>query len=322
MTKNNIIKSLATPFLSRFIFDKLINNSLFVFNYHDISENPSEFSLKYNLAVNPNLFVKQLKWIKKYFNVITPNDLLLGNYDKPSAIITFDDGFKSAFKIGADIISNENLTAINFVNMSPINGDIFWSGLVTYLCNYVPIFKEKMSIKYKNNTDKLFLYITYDDVYNFNFNESMTDLEEKARIYQGKFAEPSDLKESMNKNIYLGNHLYDHYNAANISEKKLTDLYLKNQSELNSYSNSTNFFSYPFGQPDSCYTRKTDDIIFSLGATRIFTAFALCNKDHNAKKLHRIALFNSINSEELFRVQCIIPNYFNKILCQHLFTYV
>jgi len=50
--------------------DIFLNRTLTVFVYHDVSDNPSEFSLKYNLNVCPEIFEHQINFIKNNFNVI------------------------------------------------------------------------------------------------------------------------------------------------------------------------------------------------------------------------------------------------------------
>ena len=322
MTFQNNLKHRIGSFATTLLFDRFLSDKLVVFNYHDISDNPSLFSTKYHLAVKPELFIKQLKWIKNHFNVITPNDLLSGNYERPAAMITFDDGFKSAFKLGADIISNEGLSATIFVNMAPVKGEVFWSGLVTYLCNYIPSFQSKMLKKYKVNINNLFLYITDEDIYEFKQLDIVKNINETVKNYHSEFADIADLQNSNNQNIFLGNHLYNHYNALNISKEKLKDLYTTNSKELNKYKNFINVFSYPFGQPDTCYSEETDKIIFSLGASQIFTAYPLVNRKDNSKRLHRISLFNSINTEERFRYHCVIPTIANNLIRRHKYSFV
>jgi peptidoglycan/xylan/chitin deacetylase (PgdA/CDA1 family) len=317
-----ILKNTIGSFTTSLLFDRLLSDTLVIFNYHDICDDPSPFSTNYHLAVEPQLFIKQLKWIKKYFNVISPIELLKGNYDRPAAMITFDDGFKSAFNFGSETITNEGLSATIFVNMAPVNGEIFWSGLVTYLCNNVPIFQKKMLNKYNVNLENLFLYIKDEDILEFKELDIINNLAETVKNFHGEFADNSDLENSNNKNIFIGNHLYNHYNALNISKEKLKELYLKNSEELKKFKNSVNLFSYPFGQPDTCYSEATDKLLYTLGATHIFTAYPLVNKRKDTTHLHRVSLFNSINTEEKFRYHCAIPTLVNNLIRKQKYSFV
>lgn len=323
MILQRIARKITTPLIySRALFETACQKSIFVFNYHEISDQASKFSYDFGLNVSPTLFREQLSWIKKYFQVISPNQLINKEFDLPVALITFDDGFASTFQEGALILRDEVLPATVFVNMAPVEGQVFWSGLVIYLCSHYPEFKKYLSNKYRKIRENLFLYCTVDDVNKFVLNNHCNDIYVQARIYYGKFASHDDLLSSAELGLYLGNHLYNHYNSVNISLDELKTQYLTNERALLNYDNYVSFFSYPFGQPESCYNNQTDELIFSLGASRIFTAFSLPNKNPEATRLHRISMNSSIDDEISFKYNCIVLPFYNSCFRRHKFSYV
>lgn len=318
-----IAQKVTAPLLySQAFFEAACRNSLFIFNYHEISERPSKFSQDCGLNVHPVQFREQLSWIKKYFRVISPNQLVNNEFDLPAALITFDDGFASTFQEGAPILRDEALPATIFMNMAPVEGQVFWSGLVVYLCNHNADFRQYFADKYHNIRKNLFLYCTEDDVKKFVVESCCPEIYDQARSYYGKFANQEDLRLSAELGLYLGNHLFNHYNSANISLDELKNQYLLNEKALKKYANYVNLFSYPFGQPESCYNRKTDEMIFSLGASRIFTAYPLPNRNRKAKRLHRLSMTDSINEEMSFKYNCIFPSLFNNYFRKYEFSYV
>ena len=109
-------------------FDK----ALCVFVYHDVSSSPSMFNSHYEINIPPDIFRKQMEEIKAYFNVINPDQLLDDSYDKPAALVTFDDGCLSYFKEALPILEELKIPSINFVNMGSIEGKTFWPGLIAY----------------------------------------------------------------------------------------------------------------------------------------------------------------------------------------------
>ena len=123
----------------------MTKDKLTVFCYHDVSENPSQFSHKYELNVPPNVFEYQMDFIDKNFNVISPDDLINDNIPEKAALITFDDGFKSYFQTAVPIMEKYSFPSINFLNMATIRGEIFFSGLITYLCEMQPDFFDHVS---------------------------------------------------------------------------------------------------------------------------------------------------------------------------------
>ena len=134
-----IIKN-SLGFLFR-AFSGVLKDAITIFVYHDVSDSPSEFSRSHDLNVRPSLFEEQIKFIKKNFNVISPHHLLRGEIPHRAALITFDDGFIGYFKNAIKILEKYDLPSIIFLNMGPIKGEVFWSGLITYLCDKRSDFK-------------------------------------------------------------------------------------------------------------------------------------------------------------------------------------
>jgi len=309
----NLIKIIAPLLILLGIFKILIRKKLIVFNYHEISENPSEFCVDHNLNVTPKNFELQVKLIKKYFNVITPLQLVSGNYKLPAAVITFDDGFQGAFINGGRILKKYNLSAIIFMNMAPLDGNQCWSGLVSYLCKYEKSFTKKIKEKYKKR--HLFLHIIKSDIDEFLKNEKkiIPDTAE----YHGQFASIYNLRKSFEDGIYLGNHLYNHYNSKNLTPEQLKKEYLINQEKLSIYKNSINMFSYPFGQPKRCFDSETNKLISELGAVKIFTAYQLFNKSENII-LNRTAMYDYVKTEAIFKSVCITPCIVNSLFSKNI----
>ena len=146
----NSIKSLFNSNLNFFkkdiFFKKIIKNDLLILLYHDVSDNPFDFHKEHNLNVLIKKFKDQIRFLSKYYTFISPLDLLKGTFERPAALITFDDGIKSNFEIAIKILLKYKLPSLHFLNAGPIIGDFFYSGLVTYL------FKEKFLDQLANNT--------------------------------------------------------------------------------------------------------------------------------------------------------------------------
>ncbi len=315
MNYSKVLTQISTPlFTAESIFRRLVQNLLVVFNYHEISDSPSEFCLDFNLNVRPDVFSKQLSWIKKYFNIISPNDLIKGDFKLPAALITFDDGFKGAFTSGGNILKSYDIPAVVFMNMGPVNGGMCLSGLINYLLKYDIKFKNQINTKYGNELkNDSFLRCAESDILEY-FNTNGYDILPIAQEYHGKFALESDLKKSVDSGLYLGNHLYNHSNAVSLSDLELKNQYIKNENELVNYKNYLPIFSYPFGQPGKCYNKHTSNIIFSLGAKSIFTAMPFYNNGKRENLIHRTAMFDYINTESIFRSHCLMPAFMNQVL--------
>jgi peptidoglycan/xylan/chitin deacetylase (PgdA/CDA1 family) len=323
MNISKIITNVAAPAISFLgLFERASRDLLFTFNYHEISDSPSKFCRDFNLNVRPGVFANQLAWIKKHFNIISPHQLISGEFELPAALVTFDDGFRGAFTRGAKLLRETGVPAVVFMNMALTQGHPFWSGLVNYLCSHSDQFRQFISLKYgKPMVADFFLYCTRNDVSEFIDAYGKTGVLIEAEAYYGEFASEQDLLDSASNGLYLGNHLFNHYNAATLSPSDLTEQYLLNESALSAYSNHVPLFSYPFGQPVRCYNQDTDALLASLGAARLFTAFPLFNRNKRACRLHRTSMFEYVNSEKCFKANCLVPASMNYMLRRNIWEH-
>jgi hypothetical protein len=250
----------------------LIKNALSVFCYHDVTNNPSELSQKYDLNVYPQIFDFQIGFIKKNFNIITPDDLLENRIPASAALITFDDGFLSFFEEAIPILEKHQVPALIFLNMEPVQGAVFFSGLITYLCNKEPEFVAYLEEKrVGDRAYPLFLSCSQEIVTEY-LKQVENDFATEVSAYHGKFAREVHLQNAAkNRLIYFGNHLYNHYVPRLLSDRDLVSSFEKNVYYLKRYQNYRNLFSFPFGQPNSCFSddqvsllqEKFDSIVFS-----------------------------------------------------------
>jgi len=302
------------------IINKFLNKSVFVFVYHDITNYPSEFSQNYDLNVEPEIFFSQVATISKLFNIISPTDLISGNFDKPAALFTFDDGFKSYFTDAIPILDNFDFPSINFINYDVIKGDLFWPSLITYLCD-----KDDDYSQYKNfynihiERQPEFLFVKEKVVKKYIDEHSHRDsLFNNVKKYQGIFANNNDLKKSeKNHNVFLGSHLYKHLNCTMLSKKRLIYLLNKNFEHLSRFSNFINFFAYPFGQPKKCFNGELNNFLKKQKIIKIFSSSSTLNFNANNYLFDRIALTNEKYDEKsllLFLFKKLSRNHFQKFI--------
>ena len=273
----------ASSGLGRFIPKQLV-----CFLFHSVSDTPSEFHRDFELFSTTETFERQVRYITSHFNVITPDQLVSGAFDGPAALITFDDGARCYFDTALPILEAFGAPSLHFVNMAPIEGKVWWSGLVAYLLKYETRFAEHFARAGKSFFDAIpeLLQAVEPDVL------SDPAVIEKAKAFYGPFARVDDLAQhDSHPLVYYGNHLFDHFNAAVLSPDELATQYLENHKRLMAFSSYTGMFSYPFGQKNLCYTDATNRQIAELGAKRIFTANP---EDYLVHEMlvHRVGLIN------------------------------
>lgn len=282
----------------RIIHPSLLDNALAVFVFHDVSDKPSEFCIKYDLNIPPSLFEYQIRFIKKQFNIISPDDLLESKIGPKAALITFDDGFRSFFRNAIPILETHQVPCLMFMNMATIKGEIFWSGLITYLCEKRPDFVQylKGRTSHNNRHSNLFLKCS-TEIVNSYLEKIGDDLGNKVSMFLGDFAEEKDMEWTTNKDfVFYGNHLYNHYVPLLMSDKELLESFNRNNDELNKYPNYRNIFSFPFGQPKSCFSQHQVELLLKNGAKKVFRSSGTINYNATADYLDRIALNSNHNS--------------------------
>ena len=277
----------------------LTSNSITVFCYHDVSLNPSDFSSDYGLNVPPDVFEFQINFINQNFNIIGPDELLTNRIPNNAALITFDDGFKSYFNTAMPIMEKYSIPSIIFLNMAPVKGDIFWSGLITYLCDKTIEFSEYI----KNNTDLSFsgksqyLCCSEENISSY-LRFKGKNFKDEVDKFVGNFADLNYLKAVIgNDLVFFGNHLYNHYVSILLTDKELLEYYNRNEDELKCYSNYRNLFSFPFGQPGTCFSEHQIELLLNNGAQKIFSSYPLINFNVNSNFFHRIPLYSHNISE-------------------------
>tara|TARA_Y100001935_G_C17188178_1_gene448680 strand:- start:13 stop:912 length:900 start_codon:yes stop_codon:yes gene_type:complete len=276
----------------------ITKNGLTVFCYHDVSSNPSEFSEKFGLNVYPEEFNFQINFINRNFNVISPDDLIGGQVPENAAMITFDDGFRSYFKNAVPILEKYNSPSMIFLNMAPVKGDIFFAGLITYLCDKSSEFRDHIfaNTNYDINKKPLFLYCSRSIVNSYLEKKGQT-FRAEVKKFVGEFSTKKDLESSsVNNLIFFGNHLYNHDVSLLLTDDELLKSFSKNENELKNYPNFRNFFAFPFGQPDTCFSKKQIELLLEKKTKKVFSTYPIINPNPFSSYLNRISLNHLINT--------------------------
>ena len=296
LTENILITYI---FSTKIIVNFFLKNEIIVLLYHGISNDPSEFHKRHNLNVKPKLLENHIIWLKEYFNIISPLDLVKKEKKiKKSVLFTYDDGDKSILTDAMPIMDKYQIPSINFINLSAIYNDkIFWPGLITYLYN------DTKFISFLN-TKKIkiagYLEITPNIIEMYLKTIDSKDLTKVINTYVGNFLTFNDLEIiSKNKLMYIGNHLYEHLNAVSTSNEIIEDNYIKNDNILKNFQNYLNFYAYPFGKNKISYDKRTNKIINKLNPKAIFLNDGETNNYKDIFYINRIAMHERLHSKRI-----------------------
>lgn len=275
------------------LHQKELRHGLTIFAYHDVSEHPSPFSRNFDLNVQPELFDFQIGFLKKHFNIISPDDLLAGNIPERAAMITADDGLLGFFTNGLPILRDHRVPAIVFMNMTAVQGEPLWAGVLTFLAeqpDFLRYFKKKKGELPQDRSVHSSMDRTI--VRDF-FQETGLDPGREILEFTGEIATEEVLQEAdENPYIYFGNHLDNHYVPLFLSDEELLASFQKNQQILSRYSSARKIFSFPFGQPKIHFSWRQARLLLENGAEKVLFSSGTTNTDSSQNILDRMPLFS------------------------------
>ena len=268
----------------------LAANKFFIFSFHEITDSPSVFQKKNQLFVTKKVFKNQISFIKRLFKIINPHELILGENLKNSALITFDDGYFNSFNYALNILKKSKVVPIYFLNMSAIKSQIpLLPASIEYLELYYKNFNYFIE-KYKLSKP-ISLSIKPSQFY--KLNNYIESKKNKINHYQGKMINYDYLKtKQQNRDFYIADHLYEHYNCLILDKTEFNNLANKNKKILKEFNNYINIFSFPNGVPNICFNKKNVNWIKNLNYNKVFANSNTANSNSKKFLLDRISLNN------------------------------
>lgn len=294
ITKELIGKTLNITNVSR----NLIDNSFFVFCFHEITDNPSIFQKKNKLFITKKVFNKQIKFIKKLFKIVHPKEFYIKNDLNKCALITFDDGYFNSFNYAVNILNKSEIIPIFFLNMDTIkNKNPLLPASLEFLKTYLG--KYEYVLKKYNIEEPSYLNIVPDQYKKFikyiNFNKT------KIFKFQGRMINLNDLKKNQKiKKFFIADHLYAHYNCLALSEPELKQLSIANRRILKTFNNYINLFAFPNGAPKICFDKRNVHWIKKLKYIKAFSSGNKSNSTYKNFLIDRISLTNDDDTYNKF----------------------
>ena len=174
------------------------NHSVNIVAYHYVREiKNSKFpNLK---GIEYNLFKKQIKFLKKKFNIISADDLIevldkKKNYNKPCLLLTFDDGYKDHYEYVFPLLLKEKIKGCFYPPVNIFKGHVFDVNKIHFIlekCKNTSALLEEINLYLKEN-------------FKLNINENKLKLINSSSIYKKFKAIPKwdDSKTILIKEIY------------------------------------------------------------------------------------------------------------------------
>jgi peptidoglycan/xylan/chitin deacetylase (PgdA/CDA1 family) len=267
-----------------------ITKKLLVLCYHNIvvsSHNEDSCDDYYFLNLPQNIFEKQIRWVSKNFEIIRLDDLIRGApIPSESALITFDDGFKSVYSSAFPVLKSLKVPATIFLTGAHINEKrVPWISHLHYIIdngypksntieidkNYYNLSERSEKVRLLSSVKTLLKEKNYKDI-----SKVLSELEKKLDIYLPhnvlleNFLSKQEIDELSDHGWTIGNHTYNHVNLNCLGSEEVTNEIVYAQRALRQFKQYRDVLAIPFGDSNS-FSRRVIDIAHRNGISYIFT---------------------------------------------------
>jgi len=255
------------------MFDRFLYNNL-ILTYHRIVENEKQIDSEISsISVTTKTFERQIKLLKKKFNMVSIDEILkINNKYKKNLAITFDDGYKDNLIHAVPILEKYDVPATIYITTRFLENkwDMWWYEIEKIIWQKDKLDFHFLNKKYyfdlkeENNKKKcykklslLFKNLSYSD--QNKLLEQITKTKEKVQ-FKNKILNKSDLIQlDKKKNITIGSHTHTHANLAILSDNdcKKELLYSKKILE-NILNKEIAHFAFPYGSKKDAGFRESN----------------------------------------------------------------
>jgi peptidoglycan/xylan/chitin deacetylase (PgdA/CDA1 family) len=273
-------EQLAQSAFSSLVAGRIKGN--YILMYHGISDDQKNIFNRRHLSYK--CFIKQVKFLKKHYNVISLADYFSGNYDytKSNFVLTFDDGYLNNFIYAKPILEQYGCPATFFITgLNQLGDNILWADYVNIASILTDddvkidseVFRKKGETYYSLDTGKsIYDIIRYD----------RTDYDYKNRVKEAfaphvnfkanvKFQEYWQLMNndqvrelSNSPQLTVGSHGYFHNNLGSVSHQQALSELEKSRNYLE---NVTQKKIDKLAYPDGSYTLELIQACHDMGFT-------------------------------------------------------
>ncbi len=218
--------------------------------YHAVEDSPCAYTKGLGVSVTSSQFAANLDYFKRYYNVVSVNDLNSEPLPRRTLVITFDDGYASVFHNAAPALHARNLPACVYLISRAVRGELVWVNLLNYAIRMHPksafqalaAFPDLAQLQNARQiivrVQQYFSPAEITAVY--KALHSVIPIPEDLKLY----ANATEILAMQRRGMQFGFHTRDHFNLRNCNDGEL--LQQLDASELKELTN-TNSFAYPFG---------------------------------------------------------------------------
>lgn len=279
---------------------KLIRGKGAILNYHRVLPSNKIDNSLVNISISVNNFINQINYLKKNFDIISLDDLLVHLKSKSNEfkiVITFDDGYKDNLDYAYPILEKFNAPATIYVITKFINNKYmpWWVKLDYFIKNNKVYGNKKVKFNFfKDN-------ILFDDQLSIDKKISSIIGKNNKLKYDKIFLSQKQIKYlSEQKLITIGSHSHSHYNFSQLTqEQSLSELKISKSILEKIIKKKISHFSYPYGGYQNINFEYTK-ILKNLGYLSAVTTIR--KKLHHSNQFELPRMFVN-NDDHLLRLK-------------------
>lgn len=259
---------------------------LTVFAFHEVTDEPSEFLRRRQIFTTPAVFERQIRWIRDRFDVISPTWLpqLGGEGELPTnaALITVDDAWAGAFRIGVPILESLSVPALYFINTATVEGAPDLGAVRAYERLHPPVGGPRLARKHTLATAQVILH---EIAARYQTDPAFTS-------FQGATATAEDLAPAAGTgSVWFGLHLHHHWDLDLVDRELLEASLQDNARAIGLYGNALPAFASPYGRLAPLLL----PVAHAHGVTAVFGVGGKQNGSAAAPLINRITLPDEVD---------------------------
>jgi peptidoglycan/xylan/chitin deacetylase (PgdA/CDA1 family) len=294
--------------------------------FHDIADEPSEFTNGLNLTLSRKEFENGIRFLSKHYTPVGLSDVLGGSqgrkYTRPPVLVTFDDAYASVARDAMPILQRYRVPAIVFVNASTVgNQDMLLDNLICYVANTSGlelicsaardvVHCEDLALNSLGQVFSEFLpALPQTAVQEFRASLASaagintSDLARQARINVSN----DELRSLVSSGFEIGNHTYSHVFCRSLQGNDFDREIVANKTKLESMTGTpVRAFSVPYGAS----VDLTGELLTQLrrsGHEATFLVESCANTpDTDVQRLNRVSIHAKTNPDFFAEVE-ILP---------------
>ncbi len=236
--------------------------------YHMITDVNHKYYIK-NKALPPNEFIEQIRFFKKFFEIISLSEAieLAKNKDalNKKLVITFDDGFRENYTVIAPILIEKRIPATFFLLSDCVdNMNLMWRNALLYLVNSFSqedVYKLCLGLQKQynfqpfNKNDTILSWATKSwDMSNLEkyinrlwMNSRLQSIDEILSTNQ-PYMTRNEISELISYGFDIGSHSVTHPFFDKLSYKEFEEEIIVSTQRLNQmFGLNIKYFAYPYG---------------------------------------------------------------------------